>query len=61
MHGGSRNRLNSGSRLICVKETRVFVTDVPMLAPMIIGMALVTFRAPPATNPTTIVVVVEED
>jgi hypothetical protein len=28
---------------------------------MMIGMALVTFRAPPATNPTTIDVVVEED
>jgi hypothetical protein len=28
---------------------------------MIMGMAFVTFNAPPATNPTTIVVVDEED
>jgi len=32
-----------------------------MLAPMMMGMALATFRAPPATMPTTMEVVDEED
>ena len=48
-------------RLICGRETRRFVTDVPMLAPMMMGMALTTFKAPPATRPTTMDVVEEED
>jgi hypothetical protein len=39
----------------------VFVTEVPILAPMTMGMALVTFNAPPATNPTTMDVVDEDD
>ncbi len=37
------------------------VTEVPILAPMIMGMALLTFRTPPPTKPTTIAVVDEED
>jgi hypothetical protein len=53
--------LNSILRLICVRETKIFVTDVPMLAPMMMGMALATFRAPPATSPTTMDVVNDED
>jgi hypothetical protein len=53
--------LNSILRLNCVRETNIFVTDVPMLAPIMMGIALLTFKAPPATKPTTIDVVKEED
>ena len=52
---------NSVSRLICDKETSELVTEVPILAPIMMGIAFVTFNAPPATNPTTIEVVDEED
>ena len=41
-------------------ETSVFVTVVPMFAPIIIGIALETLRPPEPTMPTTIEVVVEE-
>ena len=41
-------------------ETSVFVTLVPMLAPMTIGIAPLTSSAPPATRPTAIEVVVDE-
>ncbi|KKL03881.1 hypothetical protein LCGC14_2621710, partial [marine sediment metagenome] len=44
-----------------LKDINVFVTDVPILAPMMIGMALPMFSAPPATSPTTIVVVDDDD
>ena len=54
-------RSYSTFRLIWVIETMVLVTDVPMLAPMTMGMALATFKAPPATRPTTMAVVEEED
>jgi hypothetical protein len=46
---------------MCGSDTRVFVIDVPILAPIIIGMAVEISRAPPATIPTTIEVVDEED
>jgi hypothetical protein len=39
----------------------VFVMVVPMFAPMMIGTAKDMLRAPDATNPTTTVVVVDED
>jgi hypothetical protein len=39
----------------------VFVTDVPILAPIIIGIADEISKAPLATIPTTIEVVDEED
>ena len=39
----------------------VFVTVVPMLAPMIIGTAASTPSAPEATSPTTTDVLAEED
>ena len=41
-------------------ETIVFVTDVPMFAPMTMGMAWGTWRMPEATMPTMMEVVVEE-
>jgi hypothetical protein len=40
--------------------TMVLVVVVPMLAPMMMGTANSMVSAPEATNPTTIVVVVEE-
>ena len=60
-------RLNSSPRVICPIETKIFVTEVPILAPIIIGMAAsnesigVPFPVPTATNPTIIEVVVDED
>lgn len=36
--------LNSFRSPDCIKATMVFVTDVPMLAPMMIGMAVLTVR-----------------
>jgi len=53
-------RLNSSLLVTWLMATSVFVTVVPMLAPMTIGMALRTLNAPEATNATTIEVVVEE-
>jgi hypothetical protein len=41
-------------------DTRVFVVVVPMLAPMMTGTASSMERAPEATSPTTMVVVVDE-
>ena len=38
----------------------MFVMVVPMFAPITIGTALSKFKAPPATSPTTMDVVVEE-
>ncbi len=35
---------NSARRLLCATLTSVFVIDVPMLAPITIGMAVCTFR-----------------
>ena len=42
-------------------DTMVFVTDVPMLAPMMMGIAYFTLTWPAPTKPTTIEVLVEED
>jgi len=42
-------------------ETSMFVTDVPILAPIIIGIADEISKAPLATIPTIIEVVDEED
>jgi hypothetical protein len=53
-------RLNSTDLFMLARETRVLVTEVPILAPMMIGMAVGTVRAPPPTRPTTMDVVVEE-
>ncbi len=39
----------------------MLVTEVPILAPIIIGIALATFKTPPPTRPTTMDVVEEED
>ena len=52
--------MNSSLSCICVKETMVLVTLVPMLAPMIMGMAVLTGTSA-ATRPTMMEVEVEED
>jgi hypothetical protein len=52
--------LNSLLRLICGKEAIVFVIDVPILAPITIGIAVSMVNTPPATRPTTIEVVDDE-
>ena len=54
-------RLNSSPREICARETIVFVTVVPIFAPMIIGTAFSNDSAAVPTNPTTSDVVVEDD
>ena len=56
----AKDRRNSAERLILASETSVLVTEVPMLAPMIMGMALATVRALLPTSPTTMEVVLEE-
>ena len=45
--------------LTCVIATRVFVTDVPMFAPMTMGTAMWTGSAPAVTMDTTMDVKVE--
>mmetsp|Transcript_16940 Transcript_16940/g.53398 ORF Transcript_16940/g.53398 Transcript_16940/m.53398 type:complete len:208 (-) Transcript_16940:15-638(-) len=45
----------------CARLTMVFVTDVPMLAPMIMGIALSTFIRPAAVMVMMIDVLVDED
>ena len=52
--------LNSSLSCICVKETMVLVTLVPMFAPMIIGIAVFTGTFAD-TSPTMMDVEVEED
>ena len=52
--------LNSSFRVMCPKETKTLVTVVPMLAPMMMGIALGMVRLLPATRATTIEVVAEE-
>ena len=52
--------LNSSLSCICVKDTMVLVTLVPMFAPMIIGIAVFTGTFA-ATRPTMMEVDVEED
>jgi len=47
--------------LIWGNDAIVLVIDVPILAPIIIGIAFGIFNAPPATIPTTIDVVEDED
>ena len=49
------------ARLMCPRLTSVLVTDVPILAPMMIGMAVATGIAPLPTNATTSDVVVDDD
>jgi hypothetical protein len=56
----AKERRNSSRRLTAVMATIVFVTVVPMLAPMMRGIAFRTVRASAATSPTTREVVVEE-
>ena len=56
----AKARLNSFPLFICPTETMVFVTVVPILAPMIIGIAPEIPRAPLLTMPTIKEVVVEE-
>ena len=53
-------RLNSSFLVIWPSATIVFVTVVPMFAPITMGIAHLIESAPPATKPTTIEVVVEE-
>ena len=53
-------RINSFPLLICPIDTIVFVTVVPMFAPIIIGIAPVKVTAPLLTIPTIIEVVVDE-
>ena len=53
--------LNSPSLLTWPKETRVFVTVVPIFAPMTIGIAYSRLRTPLPTNPTIVDVVTDED
>jgi len=52
-------RRNSFFRLIKLSDTMVLVIVVPMLAPMMMGMALCKVIDPDATNATTNEVVVE--
>lgn len=52
--------LNSLLFVICPKDTSVLVMVVPIFAPITIGMAVSRVSAPPATNPTTKEVVVDE-
>ena len=52
-------RLTVSLSLTCVIATRVLVTDVPMLAPMTMGTAMWTSRAPAVTMDTTMEVKVE--
>ena len=56
----AKARRNSSFLVICPSETRRQVTVVPILAPIIIGTALLMVMMPEATMPTTIEVVVEE-
>jgi hypothetical protein len=53
-------RLNSFPRLICPMETIILVTVVPILAPIIMGIAPPKFNAPLLTIPTINAVVVDE-
>lgn len=52
--------LNSSFRVMWPKETKTLVTVVPMLAPMMMGIALGMVKLPPATKATTTEVVAEE-
>ena len=47
----ANERWNSKERFIWVNDTNIFVTDVPILAPMMIGMALPIFSAPSGYQP----------
>ena len=52
--------MNSSFRVMCPIETNVLITLVPTLAPIITGIAPSIVRAPVATIPTVIDVIVEE-
>lgn len=52
--------LNSSFRAMWPKETRTLVTVVPMLAPMMMGIAFGMVNPPPPTKATTTEVVAEE-
>ena len=54
-------RENSFLRPMWPIDTIVLVTVVPIFAPITIGMAFAIERLPPATRPTTMDVVEEED
>ena len=54
-------RRNSSERRACPSETSVFVTVVPMLAPMIMGTAVSIGRLPAATRATIVAVVTDDD
>ena len=56
----AKARSSSSPSPRCPIETMVFVTEVPMLAPMMTKMASLTSMTV-GTSPTTIEVVVEED
>ena len=49
----AKDLLNSAERFRCAMETIVFVTEVPMFAPIMIGIAFKTVKTPPPTIPTT--------
>jgi len=51
---------NSSFLVMCPSDTRVLVTVVPILAPMMMGIAFLSVRKPEATRPTVMDVVVEE-
>ena len=57
----AKARRNSSERRALPRETSVFVTVVPMLAPMIIGTAMSMSIAPAATSPTITDVDADED
>ena len=56
----AKARLNSLPRFICPMETIMLVTVVPILAPIIMGIAPPKFKAPLLTIPTIRDVVVDE-
>ena len=53
-------RSNCSTSVTCVRDTKVLVMLVPILAPITIGMAVLTLRPPAATNDTITEVHVEE-
>ncbi len=57
----AKARRNSSPRRTWPSDTSVLVTVVPMLAPITIGTAASTVRAPDATRPTMIDVVADDD
>ena len=54
-------RSNWADRLMCPSDTMVFVTDVPIFAPMTMGIAFSIGSVPAPTRATVIEVVEDED